>query len=333
MDKESAEDKLKKFVEDQEKDVDEYNEKVGTYESLKKQADSHIKEIKDTPLQQAQENRREEIQQENINIGAGYLEIPIEDLPTKGIFYPVGTKMRIRAASGKEISHWSMMDENELTEISDAVNSVLNSCLSVQIPGVSIANYKDLKEIDRFYVLLAIRDFTFPSGKNELLIKINETETQPVKKDNIDFIDLDESLMKHYDETKRCFVFNIKDNKRVLNIYMPTVGVSEWITKYIQRKTQSKQGFDQDFINMAPLLIKDWRQLDDKGKVYEDFVASCYDFGIKEYTLIAKVRKLLQSGISPVFKYVDEDGAEHTSPLNFLGGFKSIFLPDFANDL
>lgn len=324
--------RLEQFVKAQEQELNN-NKETQKPQTLKEQADAHLKERKDVPLQKAQEYAQQEISEENRRMGMGFIPVPVESLPTRGMFYPEGTKLMIRAASGREISHWSMTNETELTEVDDALNYMLERCVTVKFPeGYPVASYKDLKEIDRFYMILSVRDITFTEGNNELKVQITEDKEQVVHKDNIEFIKLDDKLMQHYDEQNRCFVFKTKMAKTpYLNIYMPSVGVTQWLKKYIQKKSQAQQGFDQDFVTIAPMLIKDWRGLTDAA--YEKYLVSTYDFGIYEFSLLAKIKGLLQDSISPVLKYVDEDGAEQTSPLNFRGGIKSIFLLDLDDVL
>ena len=332
MNKENNEDRLKEFVQNQEKEdnssLENKEENFGNLsprDRLLEQAKENINERNNIPLNQAKENRINEIKNENSEMGLGYLPINLKDLPTGGIFYPSETKIFIRSANGREISHWSMINEEEITEIDDGLNFMLEHCLSIKIPNIPMASYKDLKEIDRFYLILSIRDLTFPSGTNNLQIKISEGKYRDVVKDDVDFINIDQKLMEKYDQNKHCFVFKTKlKDPAFLNIYMPTVGVSQFLKEYIQRKNQRQEGFDKDFLSIAPLLIKDWRGLNDK--TYEDFLIKCSNFSVYEYSLLAKIKKLIEGSISPVFKYTDEDGAECTSPLNFCGGIKSIFL-------
>jgi len=285
-------------------------------------------------LEDAQEARRTQIKEELYQNGLGYLQLNVQDLPTKGIFYPAGTKLFIRAATGGEIRHWSQTNETELTDIDDSLNYILERCLSVRFPDSvgQLADYKDLKEIDRFYVILAIRDFTFPDGNNELMIKITEKEQIPLKKDNIDFIKFENKIMKFYDSENKCFTvqnFMSKQGKQInlkkpLHIYMPSVGVDKWLKSYLQRKTQLQEMIDQDFLKMAPLLIRDHRGLNDD--TYRDIIESCDHFGIAEYSIIEQFRRVLTSASSPKFIYRDKEGVEQTAPLNFQGGIKSLFL-------
>lgn len=278
-------------------------------------------------LEEAQKEAREDIEEMKAQTGLGYIEVPLENLPTKGIFYPAGTRIWIRAAQGKEIRHWSTTVESELNDVDEALNYMLESCMSMKVPG-RMASFRDLCEIDRFYIILSIRDFTFPEGNNELKINITETKQIPLKRNNVSFIKLPDALMKFFNQDKRCFVISgeIKGHKigRPLEIYMPTVGVSKWLKDYVQRKQRENQGFDRDFITWAPLLIPDYRGLSDQ--TYTDFVHQHDGMNAISLSVLEMFRKQLSKSIDPKLTYVDEGGVERESPLNFQGGFKSLFL-------
>lgn len=275
-------------------------------------------------LAEAQRDHQAEVRQEVLDKKLGYLEIPVEDLPTGGIFYPDGTKINVRAASGGDIRHWSMMNETELSQIDDALNYMIERCVNISNPTVPMT-WKDIKEIDRFYLILCVRDFTFTEGHNELKIDVSENEQVVVKKDNITFMDLDDNMMKYYNKDKKCFTFTSKTPTiGELNFYMPCIGVTQWLKQYIEKKTRTQEPFDRDFITVAPMLIKDYRQLNDRS--YTDLIMKSMDYGIKDWTLISKVKKILEKAVTPKMTYTDESGVEHETPLNFHGGIKSIFL-------
>ena len=73
-------------------------------------------------LEEARKEKNEELLEVQRSTGLGYLPLKVEDLPSRGMFYPEGTKIFIRAASGGEIRHWSMTNEEDLSEIDDALN-------------------------------------------------------------------------------------------------------------------------------------------------------------------------------------------------------------------
>lgn len=274
-------------------------------------------------MKEAHAMREEEIRQEVRDNGMGFLDLPLDLLPTGGIFYPEGTKIYVRAASGGDIRHWSMTDETDVSAIDDALTYIIERCMKISFPN-GMATWKDLKEIDRFYVILAIRDFTFTEGNNELKIKVTENKEIPVHKDDISFIDISDKMMRYYNMEKRCFTFPVK-NPQVgsIDIYMPCVGVTQWLKDYMRRKQQRQEQFDQDFITIAPMLIPDYRKLNDSS--YGEILRDTMNWGPYEWSLVSKVKSVLQEAITPKLVYKDESGAEAETPLNFQGGIKAIF--------
>ena len=97
----------------------------------------------------------------------GWIRLKPETLPSQGIFYPQGTEITIRAASAGEIRHWSTLDEDDLLSLDDALNRVAEKCCRIKFPTM-MGSFKDIKEIDRFFIVFAIREFTFKRGENNL---------------------------------------------------------------------------------------------------------------------------------------------------------------------
>lgn len=255
----------------------------------------------------------------------GYLQIPVDSLPTMGLFYPEGTKILIRAARGEEIKHWSTMNDQDtaqLSQVDDILNYIIEKCVVVKYPGTIPGNWKDLKDIDRFYLLLAVREFTFLDGDNELMVPISEGKDIPVTKEMIDFITIPEDIMKHYSKEERCFVFNLKTG-RTIRMHIPSLGATAWLKNYAQAKSQAREGFDTDFILYAPMLIADFRGLSQRA--YEEMVAESQLWSVKEWSLIGHVRDSLAAAAEPKLKYEDENGQEVTIPLTFRGGIKALF--------
>ena len=255
----------------------------------------------------------------------GYLKIPVDSLPTQGLFYPKGTEIIIRAARGAEIKHWSTMNDQDLEQLSavdDILNYIIEKCVSVKMPDVIGASWKDLKDVDRFYLLMAVREFTFLDGDNELMVPISEGKDVPVTKEMIDFIKIPDDIMKYYAEEERCFVFAMKTGKTI-NMYIPSLGATQWLKNYAQAKSNARQGFDTDFILFAPMLINDFRRLSQRA--YEEMVTSSQGWSTAEWSLISHVRDILTQAVEPKITYQNEDGADVTVPLNFRGGIKALF--------
>lgn len=282
-------------------------------------------------MQDAHQMREEEIKQNVREAGLGFVEIYMDQLPTKGLFYPEGTRLYVRAASGAEIRHWSMMDETKLSEINDAINYIIERCAKITVP-TGVIGWKDLKEIDKFYIILAIRDFTFPEGNNDLTIKVSENHSVKVHKDHVQYMKLNDKIMKYYNPEKRCFTFPVKDPRiQSLNIYMPSTGVTQWLREYVEKKSEREQNFDKDFLSVAPMLIADYRKLNDH--TYTELIQQSMSWGNYEWSVISKVRRIIEEGVQPKLIYTDEGGGEAETPLTFHGGIKAIFNLNIDDEL
>lgn len=258
----------------------------------------------------------------------GYMKIPIDSLPTGGLFYPDGVEINIRAARGEEIKHWSTMNDEDIMQISktdDILNYMIERCCSVRMPNRPGNAWQDLKSVDRFYLLLAIKEFTFIKGENQLMVPYGEGNDIPVTKEMVDFIKIPENIMEFYNHDDRCFVFEV--NNQTIKMHIPSIGVNNWLKNYALNKTNNREVFDQDFLNFAPMLIGDYKKLSQRA--YEEFVAETRMWGVDEWSVVSYVTKELTSATEPKIKYTDENGEEKEIPLSFRGGIRAIFvIPD-----
>jgi hypothetical protein len=272
-------------------------------------------------------------EKENYSLGnqIGWIPIKVTDLPTQGLFYPKDTAVAIRAASGGEIRHWSTLQDdpntnpNFLSDMDDMLNYIIERCVTIKSSndqGLRLS-WKDIKEVDRFYLILAIHELTFSSGENKLQVTLSEKKKLDVKKDMISYIVLDPRLMKYYDEDERLFILKTKTGK-VIKIDIPSVGVTQWIKNYIIRKRSNQQSFDEDYLNFAPFVIRNWRGLSED--VYDKFVEESYTWDVTTISILVHVKQLFADTINPIVKFIDEGGMEQSVPLNFPGGIKSIFI-------
>lgn len=252
----------------------------------------------------------------------GWQKLPLNDLPTRGLFYPESVEILIRAATAAEIRHWSTLQENDPSALDDMLNYILERCCTYKVPN-AISSWKDIKEVDRFYILLAIREYTFINGDNNLEVNISESKKINVTKDMVDYINFDEKIMKYYNAEKRCFTVILKNGK-TFDVSIPSVGVTNFLKNYINRKQQRQEAIDTDFLNFAPFVIMEWKGLSDT--TYEKIVIESNNWSEYQISAMTQIKDIFASAVNPIIKYVDEGGAERSVPLNFLGGIKSIFL-------
>lgn len=264
----------------------------------------------------------------------GWKNLPTQNLPSQGLFYPDGTEIAIRAASVAEIRHWSTIDEQDALGIDDMLNFVVEKCCRVRMGGRP-ANYKDLKEVDRFYIIFAIRDFTFKNGENKLFTYIEGEDGGEDKieitKDVLSYFNPDEKLMKYYNSDMKCFVFPMK-NGDVFECHFPSLGVMAFIKAYARAKAQRSQNFDKAFLKYAPFIIPEWKGLTDRE--YDRASQDSLTWSIQKISLMDKVTTMLAGSINPQIRYIKPSGEEDAVALSFRGGIKSLFLiPDILDEL
>lgn len=299
---------------------------VDSEEQINMPTSEDIKERVETihPSMQTLNNESKKMREAGQLDYLGWQQLAIKDLPSRGLFYPEDTKIYVRAATGGEIKHWSTMSTDDLEHISDHINYIIEKCCKISIPGTEHmgGSWKDLIDIDRLYILFAIRDFTFPKGHNELEFPVSENESIPISKDCIDFIELSDELMQYYNEENRCFMLEFK-NGTVIPLYMSSIGTSMWLQNYAHQKQNAREQMDADFFLYAPLLVKNYRKLTTRS--YEKMIEESDNWGIDQWSAVSYFRDSIMAATSPVIKYNDKAGMERSAPLTFRGGFKSIF--------
>lgn len=257
----------------------------------------------------------------------GWKNIPIENLPTQGLFYPEGTTFKIRSASVSEIRHFSTIEEEDFYDVTEKLNMVCDKCCRITMPN-KMATFRDMKESDRFYIIFCIRELTFKDGENKLFVGVQDpqdgvTEQVEITKDKFTYYKIDDKLMQYYSHDEKCFIFKTKDSG-IIRMFVPSLGVSGFIFNYIKDKTQKNDFYDKAFVKVAAFMFDDWRKLNDSS--YKKAEQDSMGWDMKKVSIISKLAELIQTGVSLEIKHIAKSGAEVTVPVRFQGGIKSLFL-------
>lgn len=266
----------------------------------------------------------------------GYHEIYAENFPSKGMFYPAEARFMIRSASVKEIRHFSTINEQDPFSIDEALNEILKGCLQIRFPGKQ-ASFKDLREEDRIFIILTIRELTFSKGENRLIVKKNcgdcghENEIE-INNHAFEPTILGETVMKYYNPERRLFEFQTKSSG-VIEMTAPSIGVMMEITKYIKTMQQEGRKIDQSFIKVLPYMITDWKGFtQDRIKNLEiEFM----QWTASKYQTVYNLTDMIRVGVKEEMKKdCDKCGTEVSAPISFPGGIKSLFVvSDLAGEL
>jgi hypothetical protein len=266
----------------------------------------------------------------------GWIRVKLETLPSQGIFYPHGTEITIRAAMAAEIRHWSTIDEEDLLSLDDALNRIVDKCCKIRFPR-QMGSFKDLKEIDRFFIVFAIREYTFKKGENNLNVSFDckncgKQDTRPIIKEMLSYYTAADELTPRFSEEERCFHLKLQTGEEI-KLYLPTLGVMGFIKGYIREKAQNKEEFDKAFLRWAPFMFADWRLLN--PAVYHKSLQDSYTWSLDKISVVDWFVDKMQKTVKAELKHECTGcGTEVEAPLNFRGGVKSLFLvSDIASKL
>jgi hypothetical protein len=263
----------------------------------------------------------------------GWLDVNLEDLPSKGMFYPANTKLKIRSAKAAEIRHFSTMDEGNYIDMEEKLNSIVESCSTMEA-GSRRLSYKDLCEEDRIVILLKVRELTFPEPENKIILK---GKTEKGKKCDIELAlanmipnEVPEEIAKYYNSEKRLYVIKTKSAGEI-EMRPPTIGIMQEVTNYLRDRQQNDADFDRAFLQVLPYIVQDWRQLNPK-KIFEmevDYKA----WNERKFMIIYRLAEKMKIGVETTLEK-EIDGEIAKAPLDFPGGIKSLFIiSDLSGEL
>jgi hypothetical protein len=263
----------------------------------------------------------------------GHQRVNLSDLPSRGRFYREDFEILVRPARVGEIRDYSTIDENNMRDIDEKINSLLVSCIKIMY-GSQRGSYKDILEEDRIYIILKIRELTFKEGEQKLMMPVSSKKCSTASCESQDSVELktynlqfhhpDETLEKYYDHIDRCFKIETKDYG-VISMAPPTIGVMRAITDFIKDKEEKGQPWDKSSLQILPFIQREWRGWADKDIFAAITSFQGWDTG--KFTLIYRLAEMIKVGVKPEMVYpCNSCGAEVTVPLTFPGGIKSLFI-------
>ena len=265
----------------------------------------------------------------------GWKNLPLHLLPSKGFFYPEGTKIAIRPAEVREIKHFSGIDENDLIDLNERLNFILSKCSTMNFPDKGVVSYKDLKQEDRFFIVMAIRDLTFVQGENRIIITpetgCENKNACPVNQGIelrtgvLSSYEIDPRVMRYYSPTTRSFNFPVRKLSKEIVMTVPSIGVMDAISSFVLNSEKRGIDIEESFIKIAPFIFSEWRGLDDK-KIMQKMRESD-EWSKEEFSLYFELCETIKIGTElDINIKCPTCGAEVTAPITFPGGFKSLFV-------
>lgn len=262
--------------------------------------------------------------------------IPLENLPSQGLFYPDGTEITIKSATVSEVRQWSTMDEADKLDVDDTLNFIIEKCCRVQNKSARLS-WRDVSELDRLALVFMIQEITFPGEENVLYSKFACpgpcTEETPwkgslrVSSPMLSFIEFPEEIMQFYNAEYKCFVVDSKKLNETFYLYLPTLGTIEKLRARISQVKADNRSIDKAFITIAPYLIQDWQSFTQQA--YYDMSRENFKWHVNKFTFVTKFVKLLETARnSMVGASCPQCGKPVSTPLFSKSGFtiKDLFF-------
>lgn len=270
----------------------------------------------------------------NSNFDIGWYEVPLESLPTKGMFYPNESRLLIKPANVSIIRHFSTVDDTNPLELNDAFDYILENLVRFNVPGMP-SSYKNLKDIDKLSVILHVRDATFKNGESKIVSDITcscgHTDAKTLKWSDFEFFNFNSELMKFYSSENKIFQVNFSDPMQSdVGLTLPSIGMRNFVQKYVTNKIRQKRSYDKSFANIAPFIIDDWSSMNES--LYEQQLELSSEWTTHQFAAFVRIVDLVKKSTTSRIKHkCTSCGAEVTAPSSFRGGIKSLFIPDLQS--
>ena len=273
-----------------------------------------------------------------INNMIGYLNVPLETLPSQGRYYPENTRISIRAARVGEIREFSTIDEEDPKDVADKLTYIISQCCKIyygNVPG----HYKDIIVADRIVLIFKIRELTFVDGQSSIKIPVPNGACKTVgckpqeyilfNSNMFKFMKPDEELEKYYDPINRCYNVHTK-SFGMITLYIPTIGTWTAVSDYVRNELQNNRKIEETVSEMVQFLVKDWRGLGERSIFNKISEISGWD--TKKFNLVYRLIEKINVGIEfEVTDTCENCGGEIKVPISFPDGYKSIFVQTISD--
>lgn len=273
-----------------------------------------------------------------INDSMGYINIPLDCLPSQGRFYPENTRISIRAARVGEIREFSIIDENDPKDIRDKMTYIVSQCTRVYY-GNTPGHYKDILEDDRIVLVLKIRELTFIDGQSSIKIPVPEgacatvgchpQEMVEFNSNKLRFRQPSQRLEKYYDSISRCYNIQTK-NFGIITLIPPSIGVTTVIADWIRKQQLENKKIDASLVDILPYVIKDWRGFTER-QVFAK-ITELAGWSVEKFALVSRLKDEINVGIEfEIIETCAQCGGELRIPVTFPEGFRSLFVPTISD--
>lgn len=272
-----------------------------------------------------------------IDINRGWVPINREEMGIRSVFYPESYSFRVRQASVNDIKNWSAIDDKDFTQVNDALNEIMQTCVAIYDDGEK-KSWEFINSWDRFWFLLKVREVTFANGN----YNVEFTDSCPECDHDLVYhvtsgalhyeLPEDDIIADYWDAEHRTWNIDPQEydlDEEPITLYVPTLGKDAAILRWARAKYQETgKRPNEVFLKFLPWLLSKAPKDD---KVLDKFIRNCqatYErwstdmFGFMD-SVIPKITVVPSTKLQQCCPYC---GEEVTSNLDFPDGLKRLFF-------
>lgn len=289
-----------------------------------------------TPISE-EEKRLSEIERAKA-LSMGFVEMKINELPSKGDYSPKDIRIELRPASLEEIKHYSAMreEEQDTQDIAERLYKILERCYKVTLTE-KVLSIKCLQERDKLFLLFYLRDLSMARHhrQNKLFQEVTcphcgAKNKKEITNDIFAYYNIPDGIRKYYSDEERCFIVTIPEVE-VVRLYIPTIGTQLFMQKFIYEQEVKKRStdggfYDPQFLKFLQFLVPNYTVLNEAyvEREYRQFKAWHFD----KHEAVRIFSEKVNFGIKPSITFNcsgEECGKEIVSVLRFREGIRNLF--------
>lgn len=251
-------------------------------------------------------------------------------MPTQGLFHDSDISYYVKSITTKQIRDYTSIEEDDTLSISKKIDTMLSIATKMQSKNTKLS-YRDIYDIDKLFYMFAIRDLTFYNITNPLKnpTKCTNIECQheyhtELFSNNVIFFEPSEMIMKYYNPEENCMSLHL-DTGESVNIKLPTIGIKEKLSEYIQWRKKIGADINKNAINILPYMDLDWRDIEQR--TFDEVLTKMVGWSPDLYSAVVLfIREIKKCMHMKSISMCPECGAEVTAPIRFQGGFSNFFI-------
>lgn len=290
----------------------------------------------DSMKNQFQKQEVADVRESSETVIDGYKILQSYDLPNNGVLYPDNWKFAYRCPTTKEVANFSTIQDDDTPAVISAIEELVKKCVKIiDIDNNAQILSTEINDAHKLFFMIKLREFYLPGSPIEYDAVCDICHEQyKVRLDATSLVynEINQKLIDAFDG--RRFTLDVGLDEPVV-IYIPTIGTSSKIFKYIvkvyrdqqmgveRNSNDNKTAYDKKFLLVAPYLFETGKE-SIKEIIAKYNAISKNDQLFNAYMNIANKMKL--DNLQTIDTTCPHCESPEETPLKFPGGWSQMFI-------